>query len=293
MIFIVGKIIPILILKGRKKMGYSTESSVHGTGMDNLAADRNLYLCRPTSSTYSQHLVVVFGHRDFVKIGISGSSFEDSSNSNILGKFDDLNTDILFVKPNNPFDYYRSAGKTEAGADYYGCTTADGNLGDAIQALITRTSGSYSSVRFLGIGLSGSFGALWYATNSTDITTTVNRCVVTEMFASVAQNPTNDQNNDNIGNITSLPGYNNSNFNTVTSDQIASNTDTTYYLPTLTKLSPAAQSGGTQSGTQDVYERSSQDMSGWPTGRDHVNGVDDIFDNYMDRTFGGIGARSE
>ena len=267
-------------------MARSNSSATHSSNMDALT-QANEYLAQ-TLSTNSTNLVVVFGDENFKKAGPNSSSV---TGQGIIGAFDSKDLDFMFLKPNNKYDFYRSAGTKEDDSSAYSAVNDGGS--NTLTNLINTASASYSggSIRYLGFGLSGSFAALWYSLNVLH-TYTPDRCVVVGQSNKL---PTISGNIDgastNINAINGLPGYNSVVYNIATNDDIVDNGDCHYYLAGTTTTYPSSNYSS-ETGESNVTTGAYQDFDDWGDGQTHITVRNNMIANWYSDTFGGIGNRS-
>ena len=270
-------------------MARSDSSTTHSTNMNSLDAARNVYSAiingtEANPEATSTNLVVVFGDENFRKSGPNGSSV---TGQDIIGAFDSKDLDFMFLKPNNKYDFYRSAGKKEDGS----ALNAVNGTSPTLTNLLNANSPSYSggSIRFLGFGLSGSFAALWY---SMAVTSNPDRCVITHRvnklpsgFSDISGASTE------INAINNLPGYSNSQYNIATNIDIDDYGEIDYYLPGSQTSFPS--SGYTsENGESDVWSGAFQDFDGWGDGQTHITVRNNMTTSWYSDTFDGIGNRS-
>ena len=266
-------------------MARDNSANTHSTNM-NALTQANEYLAQYSAN--SDNLVVVFGDENFREEGPNGTS---ATGKDIIGAFDSKDLDFMFLKPNNKYDFYRSAGTKEDDSSTYTAVNTSGS--NALTNLIETASGNYSSgsIRYLGFGLSGSFAALWYSLNVFH-THTPDRCVVVGQSNKL---PTISGNiagaSANINAINNLPGYNSALYNIATNDDIVDNSDCHYYLAGTTTTYPDS-TYSSETGESNVTTGAYQDFDDWGTNKSHITVRGDMIANWYSDTFGGISDRS-
>jgi hypothetical protein len=267
-------------------MATSTSVSTHSTNM-NALTHANVYSAK-YETTASANLVVVFGDENFKKTGPNTSSV---TGQDIIGAFDSKDLDFMFLKPNNKYDFYRSAGTKEDDSTAYDAVNAGGS--NTLTNLIDTASASYSggSIRYLGLGLSGSFAALWYSLNVTH-TYTPDRCVITQRVNKLPSGFSDVSGaSDEINAINNLPGYNSAVYNIASNGNIDDMGDCDYYLPGSGTSFPASgYTAGT--GESDVWDGAFQNFDGWGEAQTHITVRSNMTTSWYTDTFDGIGNRS-